>query len=452
MRGHLFADPVTGLTTFHPPVYHLFLASLRNLGLSFDFILFLVVIVYASLFIALTYKIIDLLFGRQVALYCCLLLPFTFDYMGSRSILLATAFNFSLPFYLAGLWYYLQPPENNRWSLAAGFFWGLAFLISPVYVFLLGLTFLYELVIAGRYRRFALLAGTFVAVIIPFIIQAVAVYSGGRGSASTFALWRGLPGNTWLVEFGSGFLSPYVTDLKSIGTGIHVIVLVLATAAIISKRRVFWYIPVAALAYVMTCYHFSGQYGMRIMTFLSIFLVAIAIEFLIAKEINRLILIGCVLAVAAYGAVNQYRGLTVWYTNEKDLVQVNDNLRYLRAGLMNYVAPDEYIFCSKDVYRYYIIGNFPLHALGMYRTMDYYQVPAAVSDELERDYDKALAIMDDQALEALAKKYNINAAICTANELQKKIPLFQTISRYWTKVYDPGGFFYLYRRPQAPHP
>jgi hypothetical protein len=192
LRGDIFTDPITGLVTMHPPFYHLFLAPFVAAGIDINLVMALTTVFIVALIFFFTYKIIADQYDRDTAFWTCVMLPFIYQFMGPRNILLATSYNFSIPFYLAGLWLYLDATTSKRTTVAAGVLWGLTFLISPVYVFLIGLTFLYEAIIGRRFKRFFIISGTFAVTLIPFYVQMYVVYSKGLGGAATFALWRGI--------------------------------------------------------------------------------------------------------------------------------------------------------------------------------------------------------------------------------------------------------------------
>ena len=59
LEGDLFIDPVTGITNFHPPYYHLFLALLSIAGISLDLSLTLVTILNVFFIIPLFEPIVN---------------------------------------------------------------------------------------------------------------------------------------------------------------------------------------------------------------------------------------------------------------------------------------------------------------------------------------------------------------------------------------------------------
>ena len=149
--GDLYADPVTGFPTFHPPFYHLFLSFLTKLGIGINALLLMVSFLNTALIILMTFKLLSAVLGEQPAFIASLLLPFIIRFMGPGYLLLATAFYFSAPFYMIGLWLFLKERPGGGGIALIGLLWGLAFLLSPGYLFLIGFTFGY-LLIKGQWR------------------------------------------------------------------------------------------------------------------------------------------------------------------------------------------------------------------------------------------------------------------------------------------------------------
>jgi hypothetical protein len=445
MEGDIFADPVSGYDTLHPPLYHIFLGFFKAFGLSLDTILMLVTIFNVSLLFVFTFKIIEYVYDRAVAFLTSLLLLFIVEYMGYTGILLATSFYFSVSFYLCGLWLYLKSEKSLRLSIMASVFWGLTFFISPVYVFLLGLTFLYELLIARRYKRFLVMAAVFLVTISPYIIEAVHIYASDLWGSAVFTFWRGIPNMAWWKGLCLEFISPTKGSWLSIPSAIHILFLLLAVAAIVRQRKVHWFIPVAALAYFLTSYHFSTQYAIRIHLFLSIFIIATALAGLKHYKINRHILLLPVLVITVFSVYWHYDYISFYYEREKaTFAPFQESGESLWANLNRHLVKGRYIFCTKDVYRYYIMTHFPAHSLGAYRTLEYFQLNSRVAEMLDNDYHAVINSADYEPIESIADKYNIETAIVSGDDWQA--PLFQVIAQLWTPVYE-DEYFVIYKRP-----
>ncbi len=445
LRGSIFTDPITGLVTMHPPLYHLFLAPFVAAGMDVNFVMALTAVLVVVLIFVLTYKIISDQFDRTTAFWTCLMLPFIVEYMGPRNILLATAYYFSIPFYLAGLWLYLRSSSAAA-TVGAAVLWGLAFLISPVYVFLIGLTFLYEWIIKKRFRRFLVLVATFMVVIIPFLIQLYVVYSQGLGEAETFSLWRGIPNADWLGNLVVEFIAPTYHEVISFSGLAHIAILLTALILLIKTKQFYWYFAVSLLAYILTFYHFSGQYAIRIQLFFSLFLVAWLIWRLRQSRLSRITSSAMAVVLMMFAL---YHISDETLTNYR--LDMPNKTKQIKLGqrpkqlLSMYVEKDSYVFCDLIVYQEFIMPFYPAHTLGAHRTMKYFQLPGSVADELHADYQLVENSGDYDMIDSIARKYDITIAIQYA--AQKESPLFRTLAANWELAFH-GPYFTIWEKPE----
>ncbi len=447
LAGGLYTDPITGYATFHPPFYHLFLAPWKAMGIGFNSILVGVTILNVALLVLFTYKVIKVAFGKTAAFYTSLMLPFIVEYMGCRNILLASAFYFSVPIYLAGLWLYLKEDLIPRRAVGAAALWGLAFLISPVYLFVVGFTLLYDLAIAKRLRYFLIMAATFLIVLIPFFVQAAIIYSRGLWGASAFAFWRGIPDGVWWRQFAIEFLSPGTEGKIGIPTAIHLVIIICAVALMIRDRKIHRYIPIVLLAYLLTFYHYSGDYAIRIHLFLSLFLVAGMIRGLEKRTINGWIWKAAVMVLCAAALLYHNYNANLTFAHETALFgSVKQAGEGLWQNMGRHLKEGEYVFCAKPIYREYVMPVFLVHTLGAYRSMEYFQLNPRIAQELENDYQTAMNSNDPETIERIASKYGITSAIISGRDAAT--PLFSTLLRLWTPVYR-DSYFVILKKPVA---
>jgi hypothetical protein len=449
LQGRLFADPITGYNTMHPPWFHLVLAPFKALGLGLDFILIMVTVFNVALLIFFTYKVIETVFDRATALFTCLMITFIVEFMGCRNFLLATSFYFSLPFYVAGLWLYLKSAKSLRLSTTAAFLWGLAFLMSPVYVFLLGLTFLYEVLVERRYKRFLAMAAVFTVTIVPFFVQAIYIYSQGLWGSRVFALWRGVPELDWWGKLIVEFVSPTENNIASIPSVVHLLILITALVVLIRARKVHWFLPLSLLAWFLTFYHFSDQYAIRIQVLFSIFAVATAIFGIKRLGINKYLYIIPIAAIAVLGLYQHHSGTIINYQKERaGYIQYMQGGEQFWQNMTEYLEKDRYIFCNKDVYMKYIMPYFPAYSLGAYKTMDYFQLKSELSDMLEHDYQWVVRSNSYSYIDSIAVKYGIETAVVTRTEIT--VPLFEILAERWEAVYRDKYFVILKKPPKSP--
>jgi hypothetical protein len=214
---------------------------------------------------------------------------------------------------------------------------------------------------------------------------------------------------------------------------------------ILRTRKVHWFVPLSLMAYFLTFYTFSDQYAARIQIIFSIFVVATVIFGLRRLRISRIVWMTPIIAIVLFTMSRYYSKTIVDYFNECRMYR-----RYQQAGIVfrenmrEYLEPNRFIFCGDDTYLRYIMPFFPAHSLAAYRSLDYFQLKADLSDELYRDYVTALQSDDYGVIDSIAVKYNINTAVIARREMD--IPLFQTLTKYWQRVYADRNFIIL-RKP-----
>jgi hypothetical protein len=439
-----YADPVTGYDTFHPPYYYLVLAGLNTTGLDIETVLFLITILNVILIIFLAYAALRTVYGATTALLCCFMIPFIIQFMGCQNILLPNSFYFSVPFYLAGLWCYLKPSGSARLSVLAAIVWGVAFLISPVYLFLLGLTFIKGLVMKRERRRTILMAAAFLITIVPFFIQAAVIVSQHLWGVTTFAFWRGVPNLSWFHDLVIEFISPVVHARFGVSTAIHILILLSAAAMIIKTRRICWFLPLSLAAYLLTYYHFSPQYAIRIQIYFSLFLIATAINGFRRIVRSPLIWAGPAVVIALYGLVFYYDVTIPNFQYEQSIIEQNRKLGTAFWDNANvYLHNGEYIFCTKDTFLNVLGPRICIHALGAYKTMDYFQLNSHLAEELEVDYETAIFTHDYDSLQTIANKYHISHAVIMG--IDATLPGFRLLVQNWKPVYQDTYFLILQR-------
>ena len=445
-RGDIFGDPVTGFPNFHPPYYHLFLSLFTRLGIGIDTLLFLISVVNVCLLFVLSYLVFSARYERKVALLCALMIPFIIQHMGHGNMTLATAFPFSISFYLGGLYLYWLP-ETSRWRLAfVAVLWGCSFLISPVYVFVVGFTFIYELAVKRAYRRFRLLLIVFLATIAPFFVQMYIVYSAQMGNTSTFSLWRGIPTGEWFKTLAVSFVFPGETDRRWFPAVLAGILVIFGILGAIKNRPAKAYLIIAGLAYLFTAYHFSMQYAIRIQFFLSLLLSASAIWYLYALNLKRLAVISFASVYIALGAYEHFALTNELIRNrEVNISEYRSFGSALWSNMGKYLSPGRYIVATESTYRYFIMPYFPAHALVAYRSGEYFQLAETISQALREDYNVMMSSNDIGTIERICRKYDMRTAVVHLR-YDMRYPVFQAIGNNWTLVYE-DQFFRIYQQP-----
>ena len=453
MNGRLFFDPVSGIQTLHPPFYHLFLALLMRLGGKIDTILFWVSVVNVFLLGLFAYLALRNVFRKEIAVVTVLLIPFINRYMGSSYLFLASSFTFSLPIFLAGLWVFLHEREKLGLAILAAFLWGIAYLVSPGYLFLIGFAFLYDLYTRRNWRRFLALVITFLITIIPFFYQVYVVLSfyaaNSLGQASTFALWRGLPDLAWWGSLIRNFLAPADRAFMDWHTALVIGIIGIGTIGYIRLKNRHPFPVIALLAYLFTFYHFSAQYASRILYIFSIFAAAYAVLWLISQERYRRVAYAATALLLLYSTADNVVRNTRYFAEHVDTFKKFDFIiSRVQPKFIQYIRPGGFVLASRQTYYNYILPYFPARGLIGARSGEYFQLPEKLAKEMETDFETLIGSTDREQINVLCIVYGINYAVSFFND---RAPVFGQLENWWQKLYT-DGLITIYRRPPALKP
>jgi len=441
----LFEDPVTGIPNFHPPFFHILLAPFVLMGLPIDAVLIGVTAINVTLSLFFAFLLVRRLFNNRTAVLVCALFPFLFDFMGSGNMFLPTAFYSSIPLYLAGLWLFAHPDRARRHILGYGACWGLAFLMSPMYLFLIGLTFAYDGIIDRKWKDTLLALAIFLFTQILFFYQAYIILSRHLFGTTAFAFWRGLPGIDFLLGLIVSAANPMERAISHPLLWCAVVLLILGAVATRFVKVHRKYVVIGAIAFVLTYYHYMPQYAIRILLLMSIVLVAGAIEFLFTLKWKKAVTIGGILLIAAGGVVSHYEGiLSVYSVQDTKTIEIRAASDGMTAFCTQRLVPGEMVLASSLTYRYFILPEFPVHGLLAYKSGEYFQVPAEKSAQLLSDYNRLMQCTTQACLNELCAKYDIHTAIFRPQDLSQ-FPVFTVIRNSWPIIYS-DQYFMVCRR------
>jgi len=446
-EGELYTDPVTGYPNFHPPYYHLLLSLFTRLGVPIDTLLVLVSICNVSLVVLFAYFINRRLYDRTTGIIVALLIPFIYRYMGHGNPFLATSFNFSIAFFLGGLLLCIKDTTSCKKAVITSVLWGVAFLVSPVYLFVVIMIFLYELFIKRAVRRAIVRIAAFVITISPFFVQASVVSRAGMASTSTFSLWRGIPGGGWISDLLVNILSPVEHDPFTWQAGIAVGITLFGVYGLIRTRRRYIFPSLAAAAYLLTAYTFSFQYAIRIHFFISLFLIGSAVYYLPRMPIRRYMAIAIVSSMVLISFSGYLIRTTRYLSERREFIDAYRAIsEHFRENLGMYAIPGSYILATQYTYRDFILPNFRYHSLVAYRSGEYFQLSRKLAEEMRADYDRAIKSRDIGRINDVCDKYGIDIAVITW--LDKNLPGIQTIEENWRRLHG-DGYFFVYSRTGA---
>ncbi len=446
LAGEIYADPITGFDNFHPPVYHLILALPALMGIPLDYILLLVTFLNVFLLLFFLYKLISQQFDNQTALFTCMLVPFVVEFMGCGNLFLATAFYFAIPLYLAGLFFFLKPDRTISQTAIYAALWGVVYVISPAYLFLIGLPMLYELIIKKDFKRFGTGFGVILVALIPFWHQAYQIFSQKLFGTSAFAFWRGFPDFEFAETLVTYIINPTGKELQNPLVWVALVITILAVTKVIKSKGINkWFILSAVIGYLLTFYNFKPQYAIRIHLFISFFLIATLVyNHFNSKKQNQLITWGLI-AIALCGiGFQQYKTFNDYGRQNGRLPGFEKTRAQFKDAFGDLVTPEETILAFHGTYRHYIMPFYPVHALKAYESGEYFQLTSTLSAEYQKDYDLFLKCNDQRCLDYICNKYNIKTAVANGGDF--KYPVFPFIDKTWETVYsDP--YFRVYKRP-----
>jgi hypothetical protein len=368
--------------------------------------------------------------------------------MGSNYLFLASSFTFSFPIFLAGLWLFLRKQADIRISVLTAFLWGLAFLVSPGYLFLVGFAFLYDLYERRDYRRFFAMTGTFIVTLIPFFYQVYVVLSfyaaNSLGRASTFALWRGFPDPAWVVSLIRNFLAPADRAFMDWHTIAVAAIFAAATMGYIRSKNRLAFPLIALAAYLFTFYHYSAQYASRILYVFSIFATAYAVQWLMWWKRYRRMAYAAVFLLAIYSMTGHIVRTTRYYAQRVEpYATFKHTMEHIHPKLLQYLQPAKFVLASSEVYRIYIMAYFPARGLIGARSGEYFQLPEGLAEEMKADHTTLMTSTDRNTINTLCLTYGIDYAVSFSYD---KAPVFRQLDGWWQKVYSDKTMT-IYRRP-----
>jgi hypothetical protein len=441
--GHLFADPITGLPTMHPPWYHALLGLLGSFGIGIDTALLLATIWTVAGTVTFSFLVIRSVYGFQAAIGTIFALPFVIQFMGPQNFLLPSSFYVSLPLFLCGWWLLTMKTTTKSGPAIAAISLAAAFLISPIYLFAIIFLLLIsakQLLRSGNFWTFLFLLAF---CLIAFFVQTITVLRAGMWPKEAFSLWHGATQITDIRSFAANFLSPIRKQLLSIPALLHASLLGCFILVSLRNRGNFRYGLLLFAVYLLTYCFYGPQYGVRIQFLFSLVIVA---------------------AIAAYPKDIAARSLALvplallmilgWYSHLQEAIEVRrieettrPDYEHQGQGLWSYferfVPPNTVVFASKDNYLQYIMPFFPVHALGAYRTLEYYQVPRDTAEQRDADYQRIISADQYPQLAEVAAKHDITTAVIGTDELRMNwAKLFVS---HWSPVYA-DSFFVIVKR------
>jgi hypothetical protein len=220
--------------------------------------------------------------------------------------------------------------------------------------------------------------------------------------------------------------------------------------AFLRQRRVHWFVITSAVSFVLVSFHFKEQYAERMLLFLMLFLFAASIHFLLSNTRRMRYVLVAILLVGGYSIFRHFQlSIESFYPSKAVSDRIRDNawrLPYIVRGL---TKPEEFIFCTKETYRFYLMHDWYGHSLGCYRTMEYFQLDSSVAQRFQADYRTAFTAKSYDEVLPIIDKYDIRIAVFKTTRKESTTRLYELIANRWSKVFD-DGYFHVFRRSDQP--
>jgi len=202
---------------------------------------------------------------------------------------------------------------------------------------------------------------------------------------------------------------------------------------------------IAMVAFILTFYHFNAQYASRVMFFITLFLAAYAIRWLISSKLNLKIAYAMVLAWALFGVVDlSARNIRFYQPRMKEYAGYGLLAERMNPALEKHLMPGSYVLADAGIYLNNIMPFVPVHGLVAYHSGEYFQLDPEISLEMRADYDKLMQSTDIRTIDSLCQKYGIRTAVLRYGQME--YPVFKTIRARW-QILEDNEFFKIYLRP-----
>jgi hypothetical protein len=445
LDGFLFQDPVTGLPTFHPVGYHLFLAIFRGLGIPWNALLIAVSLVTVAGTFYFSYRVFCRLFNARVAAFGVLLLPFIHEYASNIQLILPTASMATVPIFLAGLDLYLSPRQDSLRLVMIGLLWSAAFVFSPWLLFLLLLLLVRDIWSHRNARRVLWFAVGSVPAAVLGVSQLRAVMAADMHSSAIFSLFREAPDIVWVVDAFKTLVAP-VPNSPIVPMVICIVLLGLTAYRVLRRRRHQGLFGIILAAYVLTHFTFVQQYSIRISFFLWLLAAGTVVEWL-DRTVRRTVVWQTVIVLLAfYGVLSVWPSREVRFAADAEHDAEAAEASYLQGILDRELQPFETVLCAKRTYLYHLLARGNVRALGCYRTLAYFQLPENVALIYEHDYNVAMRSASYEAALDVMESYGIRHALFTRDDVAKEVPILPVLNDKWEAVLADERFLLL-RRP-----
>jgi hypothetical protein len=464
--GHFFYDPVTSYPSIYPSVYHIILGwAMRLLGsddafyvLSRFHILMLIV-----LFLSV-YLLANSLFNPRIGVLSVFLLGAIFDTPSESSMFYPTPFFMALTVIVNSITLTYMALQGKRWCLyAAGLLAGLAVTIWPAFFPLAIILALVIFFVPGKEQRqpidllkFALpFLGMAALVWIPqYLLLARCDLLGHHSMARITQI----PDLGWLPDFLSRFIflggidpnHQWVTFLFAANYIILIVTGLLGFRYLRKKeprrkRFLTMHLLLILGVLVFVDYILGPTYSRRVQLIFSILLVTLTAHYLVGQLNRKYRILSISLMVWLVMSTCGWHVYNVNASVMKTKEGYEDWKRYA-AGMLQFVeshtAYGEYIFATRETYRFVVLGNLIRCNLAAHRDGTYFSLNPGLSEKMLNDYSTIIASSDFATIRKTLKKYKIRYILTYKGEDTLHIGM-KRLFENCTPVYQDDTFMVL---------
>lgn len=438
--GYFFNDPVTSYPSIYPPVYHIIIGSIMRLAGATDswlvlsiFHVFMLIALFMSV-----YLLAKTLFNPLVGVLSVLFLGAVFDIPNQSPMFIPTPFLLGLTVIANSLTLIYKGLQGKRWCYyLSGFLAGLAVTIWPAF-FLVTLIFLVIIFFApekGSRHPGDLLKFTLMFLILPIVVwipQYLLLSEFHLTRTATIGQFTGIPGPAWFFDLVYRFFLLGGFDWHQHGVTVlfgitYVIFIVLAISGfrslgvkdLLGRRFLKWYLILMILVLPVVNYVFFSNYTRRVQVLFNIPVIILAAYYLLeqfSKKYRSLVIAFVVWAALFTNGWNVYQAHRLARETQERYENWKTNATEVLQFLQSNTNFGDFIFSTKQTYRWVIAGYLVRFNLLAHRTGAYFSLNPELSEKMLKQYNTVLGSNDLDLIMRILNEYKIRYVIIYQGE------------------------------------
>ena len=441
--GYFFNDPVTSYPSIYPPVYHIIIGSivwLTGATNSWSVFGWFHVFILIGLFMSV-YLLAKTMFNPLVGILSALFLGAIFDIPNQSPIFIPTPFLLGLTVIIDSVTLVYKGLQGRLWCFyLAGFLTGLSVTIWPAFLLV---TLIFLLIIFLVPERESGRFGDLLKFTLPFLILPLVVWIPQYLLLSEFHLtgtdtiggFTGIPGPAWLFDLvyrffllgGFDWHQHVVTVLFGVTYCILIVLAIfgyrsLDGSDLLRKRFLKWFLILMILILPVVNYVFFSNYTRRVQVLFNIPVIVLAAFYLLQefgkkyKSLAIAFLIWAALFANIWNVYQAHRSaLETQHRYQGWKEDATGVLQFLRAN----TSFGDYIFSTKQTYRWVIAGYLVRFNLLAHRTGAYFSLNPQLSEKMLKQYNTVLGSSDLDLIMRIFREYKIRYVIIYQGEPEK---------------------------------